>query len=113
MSLSKQRNTVITSFAAAEAINDEQFDKGNPNATEFYVYPNQIDDAETVVKFFHEHPTCRIVSVRKPTKVGANGFMIMIAKLFTTHSDDDFLIHYENVFFITGMSNKDWDEQLK
>ena len=42
-----------------------------------------------------------------------DGLMIEIAKILTTHSDDDFIINYENVRFITGMSNRSWQEDFK
>lgn len=113
MSLSKQRNTVVKSFEAAEALNDELFAEGDLSATRLFAFPNQIEDAETVSNIFRENPNCRIVVVKKPTKIGANGFMLMLAKFFTTDPDDNFLIHYKNVFFTTGMSNTDWVEQFK
>jgi hypothetical protein len=34
-------------------------------------------------------------------------------KKITTHPDNDFVIHRNNVFFITGMSNKSWENDMK
>lgn len=55
----------------------------------------------------------RVVSISKKTKVGMDGLMIEIAKLMTTHPDDSFVTDYNNVRFITGMSNTEWECGMK
>jgi hypothetical protein len=52
------------------------------------------------------------VSIQKKTKVGADGLMIEIAKLLSTHSDDNFVVNPTNVRIITGMSNAGWEKDM-
>jgi hypothetical protein len=42
-----------------------------------------------------------------------DGLMIQLAYILSTHPDDDFIINYKNVKFITGMSNKSWEDDFK
>jgi len=49
----------------------------------------------------------------KKTKVGMDGLMIELAVRMTTHPDDSFVLHRQQVFFITGMSNKSWEDDMK
>lgn len=110
--ISISRNTVMASFESAEKNNYNNFyRKKDVNATSQYIYPNQIEDANNIVnKFYYKNR--RVISVQKKTKVGADGLILQIAKLFTTHMDDNFVIYPENVRIITGMSNKKWEEDM-
>jgi hypothetical protein len=39
--------------------------------------------------------------------------IIEIAKIMTTHPDYDFVLNRNNIFFITAMSNKSWEDDMK
>lgn len=109
--VSARRDDVIQSYNSAKATNHRSFLEGNYKATSEYIYPNQIEDATNVVHKFYQHKR-RIISVNKKTKVGADGFMIEVAKILTTHPDDDFVINPANVRIITGMSNASWEKDM-
>jgi hypothetical protein len=107
------RHVVETSYAAAEAENRRAYGrKQDVRATEKYIYDNQKEDATVVVHQFHANHR-RVVSVTKKTKVGADGLMIEIARLMTTHPDDDFVTDPGNVRIITGMNNASWEKDMK
>ena len=110
--ISANRTLVEKSYEAAKAENHSRFVKGDDKATLEYIYPNQMEDANNIVHKFYAQK-CRVVSVQKRTKVGADGLMIEIAKLLTTHNDDTFVVNLDNVRFITGMSNVDWERDMK
>jgi hypothetical protein len=80
-------------------------------ATEEYIFPNQIEDANNIVSLFYNHKRY-VISIQKKTKVGADGLMIEIAKIMTTHSDDRFVVNPKNVRIITGMSNAGWEKDM-
>lgn len=77
-----------------------------------YIYPNQMSDALKIFNIFYVNRQIRAISIIKRTKVGMNGLMIEIAKVFGTHPDNEFFIQYPNIFIITGMSNKKWEENF-
>jgi len=104
--IDKMRDVVLASYRASEARNTYY----NPNSC--YIYPNQKEDANRIVDLFYRDG-CHVVSVSKKTKIGANGLMIEIAKLLTTHPDPEFIVLFENVRIITGMSNKAWEDDFK
>jgi hypothetical protein len=60
--------------------------------------------------FYKNKP--HVISIQKKTKVGADGLMIEIAKLLTTHNDDTFVTNLDNVRIITGMSNAAWQKEM-
>jgi hypothetical protein len=107
-----ERKRVQKAYEAAEADNEAEYARGNPYATEKYVFPNQTLDAKNIVEMFRD-PNIRVVSVIKRTKVGADGLMIEFAYLMCTDPDDHFVIHPKKIFFMTGMSNKNWQDQMK
>ena len=110
--ISKRRERVLVSYREAELINDELYDKGDDKGTAQYIFPNQKEDANNIVdKFYKNHR--RVISVQKKTKVGADGLQIEIAKLMTTHNDDNFVVNPANVRIITGMSNATWEKDMK
>jgi hypothetical protein len=110
--IAANRNAVSDSFRAAVSENRRRYLRGDANAGSEYVFPNQMEDAVAVTRMFYED-NYSAVSVIKKTKVGANGFMIALAYHMTTHSDDDFVVNPDNVRFITGMSNKKWEDDMK
>ena len=105
------RSRVHASYEAAKWDNTDLYAKGNVTATEEYIYPNQVDDAERIVDLFYQKDL-RVISVQKRTKVGADGLMLEIAKNMTTHVDDAFVVNVDNVRIITGMSNKKWESEM-
>jgi hypothetical protein len=119
MSLSKmtdekvieQCEWVSASYNASIAKNRRQFSNGDDKATSEYIYPNQKEDAFNIVDKFHKNNR-RVISIQKKTKVGADGLMIEIAKLMTTHIDNRFIVDLDNVRFITGMSNARWEKDM-
>ena len=42
-----------------------------------------------------------------------DGLMIEIAKNMTTHPDNNYVLHRYKIFFITAMSNKSWEDDMK
>jgi hypothetical protein len=70
-----------------------------------------MEDAFNIVNMFYQKK-CRVISIQKKTKVGADGLMIEIAKLLTTHNDDEFVVNSNNVRILTGMSNAGWEKDM-
>jgi hypothetical protein len=107
-----QREYVIDCYRTAISKNKKLFINGDDNATSQYIYENQMVDASNIVDKFNKNRNLRVISISKKTKVGMDGLMIEIAKLMTTHSDDDFILNLDNIRIITGMSNKMWESDL-
>jgi len=110
--ITARREYVIQSYESAKADNRLRNLEGDEKATEQYIFPNQIEDANNIVNEFYVNRR-RVVSVTKKTKVGADGLMIEVTKLMTTHSDDDFITNVNNVRILTGMSNASWEKDMK
>jgi hypothetical protein len=109
--ISARRESVLQAYNSARAENHLRFLEGDDKATAEYIFPNQIEDANAIVdKFYKNHR--RVISIQKKTKVGADGLMIEIAKLLTTHIDDNFVVNPANVRIITGMSNAGWEKDM-
>lgn len=109
--ISARRESVLQAYNSAKAENHLRFLEGDDKATAEYIFPNQIEDAYAIVDKFYNHNR-RVISIQKKTKVGADGLMIEIAKLLTTHSDDNFVVNPTNVRIITGMSNAGWEKDM-
>jgi hypothetical protein len=110
LKISKQ--IVQNDYQSAVLRNTEQYESGNVKYGEEYVYENQKKDANDIINEFYKFDT-RVISVVKRTKVGMDGLMIEVAKNITTHEDDNFAIHKNNVFIITAMSNVTWEDDMK
>ena len=109
--ISARRESVLQAYNSARAENHLRFLEGDDKATAEYIFPNQIEDANAFVdKFYKNHR--HVISIQKKTKVGADGLMIEIAKLLTTHIDDKFVVNPANVRIITGMSNAGWEKDM-
>jgi hypothetical protein len=108
---SARREYVLQSYNSACAENHLRFLKGDDKATAEYIFPNQIEDANNIVGMFYNNKR-RVISIQKKTKVGADGLMIEIAKLMTTHPDDAFMVNNDNVRFMTGMANVSWEKDM-
>lgn len=109
--ISARRESVLQAYNSARAENHLRFLEGDDKATAEYIFLNQIEDANNIVAKFYKHNR-RVISIQKKTKVGADGLMIEIAKLLTTHNDDNFVVNPANVRFITGMSNAGWEKDF-
>ena len=108
---SEQREYVTSACQTATAKNNMLFKKGDITATAEYIFSNQKEDAFNIVDIFYKKK-CRVVSIQKKTKVGADGLMIELAKVLTTHNDKDFVVNIDNVRILTGMSNAGWEKDM-
>lgn len=106
------REIVINDYQSATNKNKESFLNGDVKASSEYIYGNQKEDATIICNKFFE-TSVRVISIVKRTKVGMDGLMIEIAKNMCTHPDDDFVLHRQKIFFITGMSNLSWENDMK
>jgi len=106
------RDWVLKAYEAAIAKNKMLVEDHDVSATEHYTFPNQRIDALHIVDMFY-YNNIRALSILKLTKIGMDGLMIEIAKLMTTHNDDNFILRVRNVHFLTGMSNVSWEQDFK
>lgn len=109
--ISARRELVVQSYNSAIAENRLRYLEGDEKSTAEYIFPNQMEDANNIVEMFYSNEL-RVISVQKKTKVGADGLMIELAKLLTTHPDDAFVLNPANVRIITGMSNAGWEKDM-
>lgn len=109
--ISARREDVLQAYNSARATNHRLFLEGDDKATADYIFPNQMEDANNIVDMFYKDKR-RVISIQKKTKVGADGLMIEIAKLLTTHNDDNFVVNPANVRILTGMSNAGWEKDM-
>ena len=109
--ISARREDVLQAYNSARATNHRLFLEGDDKATAEYIFPNQIEDANNIIDKFYKNKR-RVISIQKKTKVGADGLMIEIAKLLTTHIDDKFVVNPANVRILTGMSNAGWEKDM-
>jgi len=110
--INSNRKLVQTAYDLAVTKNENLYAKGNEKGTEQYIFPNQEADAKAIVKEFCENGR-RVISITKKTKVGMDGLMIMIAVLMATYTDPAFIVNFENIRIITGMSNVGWQDDMK
>ena len=106
------REIVLNDYQSATIKNKELFITGDVKACCEYIYDNQKEDANIICNKFYESQI-RVISIVKRTKVGMDGLMIQLAKNITTHPDDNFALHRNNIFFITAMSNISWENDMK
>jgi len=106
------RKIVLHDYSSAETKNEELFMNNDVKSSSEYIFPNQKKDALNICKIFYD-TAVRVISIVKRCKVGMDGLMIEIAKIMTTHPDDNFVLNRKNVFLITGMSNKAWEVDMK
>jgi hypothetical protein len=109
--ISARREDVLQAYNSARATNRRLFLEGDDKATAEYIFPNQMEDANNIVNKFYKNKR-RVISIQKKTKVGADGLMIEIAKLLTTHNDDEFVVNPTNMRILTGMSNAGWEKDM-
>lgn len=110
--ISARREDVLQAYNSARATNYRLFLERDDKATAEYIFPNQMEDANNIVDKLYKNKR-RVISIQKKTKVGADGLMIEIAKLLTTHIDDSFVVNPANLRILTGMSNAGWEKDMK
>lgn len=110
--ITAKREAVLSAYISARDANRVRFLEGDKKATPEYIFPNQKEDAANIVDKFYRHGR-RVISIQKKTKVGADGLMIELATLMTTHNDDSFVLNPTSVRIITGMSNAGWEKDMK
>ncbi len=108
--IAARREDVLASYNAAAATNRRLFLEGSYKAAKEYILPNQMEDANNIVEMFYKQKLLRAITVQKRTKVGADGLMIQLATLMTTHNDDELILR--EIRIITGMSNKAWETDM-
>lgn len=106
------RTIVNNDYESAEICNYERYLNGDVKYGDKYIYENQKNDAKRIVELFY-NSEIKVVSILKRTKLGMDGLMIEISKLFATHLDENFNLHRDNIFIVTGMSNVLWEEDMK
>ena len=109
--ISARREDVSQAYNSAVATNRRLFLEGDDKATAEYIFPNQKEDANNIVSMLYKKKR-RVISIQKKTKVGADGLIIEVAKLCTTHIDDTFVVNPANVRILTGMSNAGWEKDM-
>ena len=107
-----RREVVMNSYNTAKAEHHLRFLEGDSKTPENFIYDNQKEDAAGIVNEYYVNKR-RVVSLTKKTKVGADGLMIEVATLMTTHPDDNFVTNFAHVRIITGMSNAAWEKDMK
>ena len=108
---SARRQDVLQAYWSAVATNHRLWLEGDDKATAEYIFQNQKEDAKNIVDKFYKEKR-RVISIQKKTKVGADGLMIEIATLMTTHINNEFVCNPANVRIITGMSNVEWEKDM-
>lgn len=105
------REIVTNDYNSAAKKNEEAYLSGDVKSNMIYIYDNQKEDAAQICNYFYTKQL-RAISVVKRTKVGMNGLGIEISKNMSTHPDNNFVIHRNDIFFITAMSNKSWEDDM-
>ncbi len=86
-----------------------KFEEKYPNKE--YIYPNQKEAAEQIAKDFFENNKKAISLIALP-QIGKTGTFLYVAYLMATYNSDK-VLKSENIFIITGMSDKEWENQTK
>lgn len=103
MDKSHARACVVAEWAGME--------NAKKNANEQLVYENQMEKAIEIQSAFVDGALL-VMFIASP-QYGKTGCAQYLMYLMTTHSDDATMVHPDNVYIITGMSDKDWREQTK
>lgn len=80
-------------------------------------YSNQIETANKIVQEIIINPNLCLATIIAPTQVGKTGTMLKIAYDMTTmfFKDEmlDKIIPKENIYFLCGLSDKEWEGQME
>lgn len=104
-----QRQRVNANLESAIADNYFAYKRGDPFASAQYIYPNQESDANRIMAHFRQGK--QVISVQKRTKIGADGLMTYLCCQMTS-CEEGLIIDVDNVFILTGMSNKLWESSM-
>jgi len=105
--MSRQREMMHSYYNAK--LNELKFRKGEEKEL---VYENQKAGAvEICAELFDKGKT--IVTLIAEPQVGKTGTFLETAFLACTHPNDKHIVNPNNVFIITGMSDRDWEKQTK
>lgn len=75
------------------------------------VYEAQVEKSTEILDAFFGGIS--LVMLIAPPQWGKTGTLLYTAYRMTTHPDDNLMIKPDNVFIITGMSDKEWEEQTR
>ena len=106
---SKLKGESFMEASVQAAIN--RFEVDSKNDGKMWTYPNQDADAREAVKRFVDDPNLRILSGMKKVKVGASGFIYRFNQYVV--SEPSLWVDPANCFVVTGMSNKQWEVDMK
>ena len=105
------REIVNTDYKCASVRYQEMILSGL--AINTYILPNQIEDSMKIMDIFYNQKTIRVMSICNTTKNDIDGLMIEVGKNFSTHQDDNFMIHRDNILIISGSGNIFWENDMK
>jgi hypothetical protein len=107
------RRTTMDKLHARALVNAEWDGRENRlmNKGKVLVHDNQKDYAQQAFRAFLSGVS--LVSLVASCQMGKTGAALYLMKLMTTHPDDEVMIHPDNVFMISAMSDKDWKSQTK
>ncbi len=74
------------------------------------VYPNQIATANHIMDLFD---TNDVVVLLAPMQSGKTGVIFQVVKSFTLHDDEAVRVSYRNVWILSGMNLKEWQESMR
>jgi hypothetical protein len=79
--LDLNREIVLSDYQSATVKNKELFITGDVNASSEYIFDNQKEDGRAICDKFYE-TNVRVISIVKRTKVGMDGLIIEVAKIW-------------------------------
>ncbi len=91
-------------------IKKNYFENDNPNKK--YIYNNQMETAIAITNEFFKNNKKAVTLIALP-QVGKTGTFLYTAYLMATHKDDKKVLDPDNIFIITGMSDKEWQSQTE
>jgi hypothetical protein len=100
------RNYISTEYKLAEKKFKDKF------PSKEYVYDNQIQTAKNIITELLDNKKKAVSLVALP-QVGKTGTFLYTAVLAGTHPNDLLIVKPENIYIITGMSDKEWQTQTE
>jgi len=102
-----------TSASWEDASKTHQYVQKRNGRSEPYIYQNQQEDAMWVSNILKMYPFVVAISVFKQTKVGACKFLLRVLHDMIVDIENPLGILPEKCFILTGMSNTDWQDDLR
>ena len=109
--LELNREIVNTDYKCASVRYQEMVLSGKTIYT--YILPNQIEDSIKIMDIFYNQKNIRIMNICNTSNNDMDGLMIEVGKNFSTHQDDKFMIHRDNILIISGTGNVFWENDMK